>query len=70
MDVNIEILELQKMIFIYNALKTGWSVKMLGEGKFEFKKSNANLTREVFLDDYLKNFLTYNLNIENVGNKE
>lgn len=74
MDVNLgqnlEMLELQKMIFIYNALKTGWGVKMLQNGKFEFKKSNANLTKEVFLDDYLKKFIEYNLNIENLGNKD
>ena len=67
---NLEMLELQKMIFIYNALKTGWSVKMLPNNKFEFKKSNANLTKEVFLDDYLKKFIEYNLNIENLGNKD
>ena len=35
-------LELQKMIFIYNALKTGWSVKMLTEEKFEFKYKYAD----------------------------
>ena len=67
---NLEMLDLQKMIFIYNALKTGWSVKMLPNGKFEFKKSNANLTKKVFLDDYLKKFIEYNLNIENLGNKD
>lgn len=67
---NLEMLELQKMIFIYNALQSGWSVKMLPNNKFEFKKSSSNLTKEVFLDDYLKKFIEYNLNIENLGNKE
>jgi len=66
MDENIEILEFQKMIFIYNALKSGWSVKMLEAGKFEFKKSNANLKTEVFLDDYLKKFIEDNLEIESL----
>ena len=54
---NIDLVELQKMIFIYNALKTGWSVKMLKEGKFEFKKTKNNIKKEVFLDDYLKKFI-------------
>ena len=63
---NIDLVELQKMIFIYNALKTGWSVKMLNEGKFEFKKSKNNIKKEVFLDDYLKKFIQFNLNIENL----
>ena len=67
---SIEMLELQKMIFIYNALKTGWGVKMLSNGKFEFKKSKANLKKEVFLEDYLKKFIEYNLNIENLNSKE
>lgn len=49
----------------------GWSVKMLGEGKFEFKKSleKANYTKEVFLDDYLKKFIESNLEIENLNIK-
>lgn len=65
----LEILELQKMIFIYNALKTGWSVKMLTNGRFEFKKSKSNVKKEVFLEDYLKKFIEYNLNIENINSK-
>lgn len=65
---DIGMLELQKMIFIYNALKSGWSVKMLSQGKFEFKKS-VN-TKEVFLDDYLKKFIEHNLSIENLVNKD
>jgi hypothetical protein len=64
---NIDLVELQKMIFIYNALKTGWSVKMLKEGKFEFKKTKNNIKKEVFLDDYLKKFIQFNLNIENLS---
>jgi hypothetical protein len=67
----LDALELQKMIFIYNALKTGWSVKMMAEGKFEFKKSleKSNYTKEVFLDDYLKKFIESNLEIENLNIK-
>jgi hypothetical protein len=64
---NLDLVELQKMIFIYNALKTGWSVKMLKEGKFEFKKSKNNIKKEILLDDYLKEFIQHNLNIENLS---
>lgn len=59
----------QKMIFIYNALKTGWSVKMLSENKFEFRKKGNKIKKEkkeVNLDDYLRKFIQYNLNIENI----
>jgi len=66
MNSNVEIIELQKMIFIYNALKTGWSVKMVHNGKFEFKQSKNNVKKEVFLDDYLTKFIENNLRIENI----
>jgi len=66
MDSDLELVELQKMIFIYNALKTGWSVKMVNNGKFEFRQSKSNVKKEVFLDDYLQKFIKDNLNIENI----
>jgi mannose/fructose/N-acetylgalactosamine-specific phosphotransferase system component IIB len=66
MNSDLEIVELQKMIFIYNALKTGWSVKMVNNGKFEFRQSKSNVKKEVFLDDYLQKFIKDNLNIENI----
>ena len=66
MNSDLEIVELQKMIFIYNALKTGWSVKMVNNGKFEFRHSKSNVKNEVFLDDYLQKFIKDNLNIENI----
>lgn len=65
MEKDLDFIELQKMVFIYNALKTGWSVKMKSNGKFVFTKDK---TREIFLDDYLKNFIRYNLSIENLCN--
>ena len=60
------IIEFQKMIFIYNALKDGWSVKMINNGKYEFKKSKSNIKKELLLEDYLKKFIEYNLNINNI----
>jgi len=69
-ESNLDLLEFQKMIFIYNALKTGWGVKMLSNGKFEFKKSKSNLKKEFFLEDYLKKFIEHNLNIENIQTKD
>ena len=63
---NLNIIEFQKMIFIYNALKDGWSVKMINNGKYEFKKSKSNIKKELLLEDYLKKFIEYNLNINNI----
>ena len=59
------LVDFQKMVFIYNALLTGWTVRMIGPDQFEFVKPTTNIKREVNLDDYLRKFIQYNLNIEN-----
>jgi len=56
---------LQKMVFIYNALLTGWTVVMIDDNKFEFKKGVGD-RREVNFEDYVKRFIEYNMNIENL----
>jgi hypothetical protein len=38
MEVNI--LFLQKIIFIYNAVRNGWTVKQKNNGEFEFTKDS------------------------------
>lgn len=63
-----DIYNIQKMLFIYNAIKTGWEVKMIEENKFEFKKDRKN--QQVNLDNYLKNFVLQNLNVDNIQNND
>jgi len=46
------------MVFIYNALETGWSVKKKG-GCYVFKKRHEN-DKEVYLDSYLSKFIDDN----------
>ena len=54
-DSKINIVNIQKMVFIYNALLSGWNVKYLGNDKFEFLKSKSKIKRyELNLKDYLK----------------
>ena len=60
------LLEIQKMIFIYNALKDGWTVKKISGDKYEFKKGKNNIKKEVLLEDYLKKFIKFNMNIDNI----
>ena len=62
-----DIVHIQKMIFVFNALLSGWSVKMLDNNTFEFKKERNN--QEVNLDSYLKTFLIENLSVDNISNK-
>ena len=57
---------LQKIIFIYNALLNGWTIRMIEKNKFEFIKDKESIKREVDLSDYLRKFIQYNLNIENL----
>ena len=59
-----EIISLQKMIFIYNAITSGWNVKMTEKNTFEFIKDSKN--QEVNLDNYINNFIINNLNINNI----
>ena len=63
---NINFIHIQKMVFIYNALLTGWTVKSIGKDKFEFLKPKSQIKKEINLGDYLKKFIKYNLSIENL----
>ena len=61
MDNNIDIFSIQKMLFIYNAILSGWTVKMIDNDRFEFIKSKDNISKEVYLNNYLNKFIKENL---------
>ena len=61
MNNNIDIISIQKMIFIYNAILSGWTVKMIDNDRFEFIKSKDNISKEVYLNNYLHKFIKENL---------
>lgn len=56
--------KIKKMIFIYNALLNGWTVKCIGKDKFEFLKPTAQLKKEITLDNCLKHFIMENLTLK------
>ena len=57
---NIDITTIQKMMFIYNALQDGWTVKKIRDQKYEFIKDNNNGTRkEVNLENFMKDNLDF-----------
>ena len=60
-----DIVHIQKMLFVFNAVLSGWTVKMVGDNTFEFKKDRKN--KEVDLDNYLRTFLIQNLNVDNIS---
>lgn len=60
---------LQQMVFIYNAVQSGWVVKKKDNNTFEFRKTKSNLIKEIDLDDnQLINFVEKNKKIEEVLN--
>ena len=61
--------DIQKMIFIYNALNEGWIVKKIKDNEYEFlkKKKDFNYSKNIFLNkDFLVNFINNNLKLENI----
>jgi len=66
-DTSLEYNDIQKMVFVFNALNDGWTVKKIGNDKFEFLKDGEHIKKEIILEDYLKKFIKYNINIENIN---
>jgi len=62
--INSEVLQFQKILFIYNTILSGWTVRLKSNNTFEFKKNNEN--QEVDLNSYVQNFILENLNINNI----
>lgn len=51
---------LHKILFIYNAIEDGWSVKKKANNMYIFTKKHEN-KKEIYLDNYLKKFIKDNL---------
>jgi len=60
---NMDIQTIQRMIFIYNALENGWSIKKNNNDLYSFKKSHNN-NREYFSNDYITTFIKENINVK------
>ena len=63
-DIQIYFIKFHKMVFLFNALETGWTIKKKGDA-YIFSKNHEG-KKEVFLDSYLKRFMQQNLNLENL----
>ena len=61
---NINLIQLQKMAFIYNALEEGWSVRKK-EDMYIFRKDHES-KKEVYLDAFLQRFMVTNMNISKI----
>jgi hypothetical protein len=64
-NMKIDCIMLQKMIFLYNALEKGWSIKKKNNA-YVFTKNHEG-KKEVLLEDYLKRFMLENLDISKIN---
>ena len=64
--VKVDLLQFQKMAFIYNAVEKGWTIKKR-DNKYVFTKNHKG-EKEVFLDTYLRQFLENNFDVDNMLN--
>ena len=62
--LNFENTQIQKMVFIFNAVNDGWTVKKLDVDTYEFNMDKEKIKKEIILDDYLKKFIKNNLDVE------
>ena len=60
----IDLVNIQKMAFIYNAIDNGWTVKKKNN-LYIFSKNHEN-KKEVYLDKYLRGFIVQNFNIDSI----
>ena len=62
-------LNLRQMIFIYNAVQSGWVVKKKADNLFEFRKTKSNMIKSLDLDDnQLIEFVNKNQKIDEILN--
>ena len=59
--LEIDKIKFQKMIFLYNALDNGWSIKK-NQNSYIFKKNHEG-KKEIFNETYLSTFMKDNADI-------
>jgi hypothetical protein len=62
--LEINRIKFQKMLFLYNALDNGWSIKKRKDS-YIFTKAHEG-KKEVFEESYLSIFMKDNMNINNI----
>ena len=60
----VDQMKFKKMIFLYNALDNGWSIKKK-QNSYIFTKNHEG-KKEIFNESYLSIFMKDNMNINNI----
>ena len=63
-QLEIDKIKFQKMVFLFNALENGWSIKKRNES-YIFTKNHEG-KKEIFESSYLSIFMKENSNINNL----
>mgnify|MGYP001330270067 CR=1 FL=1 len=69
-NLGLDVNSMYKMLFIYNAINEGWTVKKLSNDKYEFKNNNKEIKKEFFLENFLDKFIDKNLTVDGIINSE
>jgi len=63
-NIKVDVIKFQKMIFLYNAIDQGWSVKKRDDS-YIFTKNHEG-KKEVFENSYLLKFMKSSLDINKI----
>ena len=63
-NIKVDVIKFQKMIFLYNAIEQGWSVKKRDDS-YIFTKNHES-KKEVFENSYLLKFMKSSLDITKI----
>ena len=60
-NLDIDVIQLHKMAFVFNAVNDGWKVEKK-DNKYLFSKRHEG-KKEIYLDSYLEKFVSSNVDI-------
>ncbi len=63
-DLKVDAIKFQKMLFLFNSIEQGWSVKKRGES-YVFSKNHEG-KKEVLEDSYLLKFMKSNIDLNKI----
>ena len=63
-DIRIENIKFQKMLFLFNAINDGWSIKKRRDS-YIFTKNHEG-KKEILLDSYLLSFMKGNFDVNKI----
>jgi hypothetical protein len=63
-NINIDTITFQKMLFLYNSINDGWTIKKRNDSYIFIKNHEGK--KEILQDSYLMSFMKSNLDINKI----